>query len=134
MITHKKVFSVMFPDPTADEKLVIMKAPADHPITIEDCYIDIAGGIAASTANYISMNLIDGGTAGTATGVLSGTAGGTAGWTDNQPSQAAPIAGSARLDAGDYLVLNYAETGSVAPGQVTVMIEYVDGLGAKTNA
>lgn len=134
MISSKKTLSVMFPDPTADEKLVIMRAPADHPITIEDCYISIAGGLAASTANYIQMHLEDGGASGTAAGVLSGTAGGTGGWTDNEPSQAAPIAGSAQLDASDYLVLSYAETGNVTPGQITVMIEYVDGLGAKTNS
>jgi len=134
MIVHKKTLSVVIPDPTADEKLVIMKAPSDHPITIEDAYVAIAGDVAGSTANYIQINLIDGGAAGTATTVMSGTAGGTAGWTDNVAKQMAITAGSGRLDASDYLVLNYDETGAVAPAMLTVMIEYVDGLGAKTNA
>lgn len=129
-----KVVSVMFPDPTADEVLAILKAPADHAITIEDAYVVIAGGLSASTANFVNCNLQNAGTSGTATTVISGSAPGTAGLADNVASQMAITDGSGQLTAGQWLHLNYAETGTVAPSTITVVVEYVDGAGSKKAA
>lgn len=131
--SHRESVSLYIPDPTADDKIPVFVAPSDHSVTIEKAVFFIPGGLAASTANYVECSLENGGTAGTATTDLGGTAGGTAGWTDNVPQSFSPAAGSGRLTAGQVLVLDYAETGTVAPQAIVVTIEYVHGLGAARN-
>lgn len=127
--SRRQSVSVVIADPTADEKQVIFVAPSDRNITIEKATFFIAGGVSASTVNYVECSLENGGTAGTATTDLGGTAGGTAGWTDNVPQSFSPAQGSGKLTAGQVLVLDYAETGTVAPARITAVIEYVDGVG-----
>ncbi len=130
---ERESVTVFLPDGAGDEKFPIFVAPSDHSITIEKATFVIPGGLAASVLHFVNVSLENGGTAGTATADLGGTAGGTTGWTDNVPQSFSPAAGSGRLTAGQVLVLDWAETGTIAPTGLSVTIEYVHGLGASRN-
>ena len=131
--SKRESVTVYLPDPGADEKFPIFVAPSDHSITVEKVSFVVTGGLAASVLHYVQLSCENGGVAGTATSDLGGTAGGTLGWTDMVPQSFAPAAGSGRLLAGQVLVLDYAETGTVAPAGISVTVEYVHGLGAARN-
>lgn len=125
--------TVFLPDPTADEKTPLFVAPSDHSITVEKVTFVIPGGLAASVLHYLQLSLENAGVSGTATTDLGGTAGGTLGWSDNVPQSFSPAAGSGRLTAGQVLVLDWAETGTIAPTGLSVTVEYVHGLGVARN-
>ena len=133
MLGSRESVTVFLPDGAGDEKFPIFVAPSDHSITIEKATFVVPGGIAASTSDYLQCSLENGGTGGTATTDLGGTAGGTVGWSDNVPQSFSPAAGSGQLTAGQVLVLDWAETGTIAPVGLAVTIEYVHGLGAARN-
>jgi hypothetical protein len=133
MLGSRESVTVFLPDGAGDEKFPIFVAPSDHSITIEKATFVIPGGLSASTANFLQVSLENGGAAGTATTDLGGTAGGTVGWSDNVPLSFSPAAGSGQLTAGQVLVLDWAETGTIAPVGLAVTIEYVHGLGAARN-
>lgn len=133
MLGSRESVTVYLPDGAGDEKFPVFVAPSDHSITIEKATFIVPGGLSASTSAYLEVSLENGGTAGTATTDLGGTAGGTIGWTDNVPLSFSPAAGSGRLTAGQVLVLDWAETGSIAPTGLSVTIEYVHGLGVARN-
>lgn len=126
--------TVFFLDPGADEKLPIFVAPSDHSITIEKVTFVITATIAASVTKFVDLSCENGGTAGTATVNMGGTAGGTLGWTDMVPQSLVPADGSGRLLAGEVLIVDYAETGAVAPTGISVTVEYVHGLGSSRNS
>jgi hypothetical protein len=50
------------------------------------------------------------------------------------PEALAITAGSGRLTAGQVLMCNYDETGTVDPDAVSIVVEYVEGLGAARNS
>ena len=133
MLGSRESVTVYLPDGAGDEKFPVFVAPSDHSITIEKATFVIPGGLAASTANFLNVSLENGGTGGTATTDLGGTAGGTVGWTDNVPKSFSPAGGSGRMLAGQVLVVDWAETGTIAPTGLSVTIEYVHGLGAARN-
>jgi hypothetical protein len=134
MLAHRKVASVVVLDPGADLKFPVMVCPADHSITVEKAWFSVSKTISASTANYVACNLLNGGTAGTATTNIGSTAAGTAGIVAYVPGAITITAGSGRMTAGQVLMANYDETGTVDPDAVSVIVEYVDGLGAARNA
>ncbi|HJZ05614.1 MAG TPA: hypothetical protein VJ327_07220 [Patescibacteria group bacterium] len=129
----RKVVSVVISDPTADARIPILVAPSDHSITVEKLSAALTSTLSGSTVNYVDLSLENGGTAGTAQTSIMSSIGGTAGWVANTIQSGAVTAGSGRLTAAQVLVLDYAETGTVAPGYLTVTVEYTDGLGAARN-
>lgn len=129
----RKVVSVVISDPTADARIPVLVAPSDHSITVEKFSAALTSTLSGSTVNYVDLSLENGGTAGTAQTALAASIGGTAGWVANTIQSGSATAGSGRLTAAQVLVLNYAETGTVAPGFITVTVEYTDGLGAARN-
>jgi hypothetical protein len=134
MLLDAKQVSQCVLDPAADLKFAVLRAPSEHAITVERAYAVVSKTIAASTANYIGVSLINGGTAGTATTVISGTAFGTAGAVAYTPGAVTITDGSGKLTAGQYLMVNYDETGTVDPDAVQIIVEYVDGVGEKAEA
>lgn len=127
---NRITISVPIYDPGQDSYVPILRVPTGHVYSIEAAYACADRAHGASTADYYMINLLNGGTAGTATTAISGTAGGTAGWAANTPKAMTPISGSGDLTAGQWLVASYQETGTAAPGIVTLSIELVDGIGA----
>lgn len=98
-------------DPTADAKIPLFRAPVKG--RIRAAYAISEMDQAANGTVLFSVNLLNGGAAGTATTVISGTVGGTGGWSKNVPVTVSVT--TPALAAGDWVTLNYDETGTVAP-------------------
>lgn len=133
MLAHRKVASVTVLDPASSLKFPVMVAPADGSVTVEKGWVFVAKTIAASTANYVEFNILNGGTGGIATTDIGGTGGGTVGMVAYVPGAIAITAGSGRLTAGQVLMCSYTENGTVDPDAISVVVEYVDGLGVARN-
>ena len=134
MLSNKKQVTILINDPEADAVIPLLRAPADGGITIERAFGMFPVAVTASTANYVDLALINGGTAGAGTAIISDSVGGTAGWAVKTVKEFTVVAGSGKLTANQILYLDYAETGSVAPLCMAVVVEYVDGIGSKANA
>lgn len=123
-VYNTQMVSVSWADQAGDERIGIFKAPDYGNVTITAVHAIASETVTASTANYWQLVLQDGGATGTATAAI-GTAGGTSGWVADT-GQAFTLAASTvmNLDAGDWLMVNYDETGTVAPGEVTINVHY----------
>lgn len=98
-------------------------------VTVKAAYATAAVAVAAHADNKLTMTLVNGGTAGTATTAL-GTAGGTAGWAAATPKEFSLNASADELTAGQWLVAKYDIGGTItAPGEVALVVHYVDGKG-----
>ena len=112
-------------DPGADEVMPLWIAPKD--CEIKNAYATVANDVAASTADFFSFALRNGGADGTATDVIAGAIGGTPGWTGLKPVPFVLTEGT--LAGGDVVELVYDETGSGTFGQATIQFDVVYGLG-----
>lgn len=127
--------SVAVSDPGADKSIPIWKVPAAvTKIEILEASVLTVTGLAAGTANGLEISLLDGGSDGSGTSALTNTIGGTtaggtyAAWTTVSPQSFTMSEGT--LDGGDWLVLKWAETGSIAETNIIVNFAYVHGIGA----
>lgn len=102
----------------------VLRAPYGG-LTVKGAWIGANAAVAANGSNYVTLNLMDAGTAGTATTSI-GTAGGTAGVT---VAPAAFTVSTNNLDAGDYLNLKVGKIGSITENEFSVIIEWVRGQG-----
>lgn len=125
---------VVIPDPTEDAYIPIARVPANHQWTFEAAYAIASKAVASATDAYINLSLMNGGTDGAQTDLISDAIGGTDGWAVNTAKAFTIVDGSGKLTAGQYLVVFYNETGTVAPLPITVIVDYVDGIGEKANA
>lgn len=133
--SRKVVSAVVFTDPAADKYIPILRAPVDAHITIESAYICPDTTVSASTTNYYELTLMNGGAAGTAQDAISDVVGNQAvAWTANTPKAMTIVDGSGKLTDAQWLVAKYNEEGTVGPGRITVVVEYVLGLGEKAAA
>jgi hypothetical protein len=123
--------SVAISDPGADGTYVIWRAP------VRATKIEILRASAVSDTSIagvgtaITLTLLDRGTAGTATATAVASALGATGtgdWTAGTPRAFTISEGT--LDGGDYLCVGYLESGTIAPKNITVMFEWVNGVGA----
>jgi hypothetical protein len=131
MLENRKILTVIIPDATADKNFNVLRVPEKHTYTIEAAYVASNLDVAAHTANYMNVALMNGGTAGTSTDLISDSAGGTAGWALNVNKPLTIVSGSGDLTAGQVLVAKYDEEGTTAPGSLSLIVEYVDGIGSK---
>ena len=123
---ERHVVAYMDHDPAADDVLPVFRASKDCEVL--RAYAIVTNDVAASTDNYFALNLLNGGSAGTATTAISGTIGGTAGWTGLLPVDFTISQGT--LTAGDVVVVNYDETGTGTFGSMVIQLDIVDGIGA----
>ena len=129
MFASQNVKSVVFDvayDPAADEIYPLWVAP--KAVEIVSAYATVANDVAANTANYFTVALRNGGSDGAGTTAIADAIGGTAGWTGLTPKAFTISEGT--LAAGDVVEAVYDETGTGTFGQLTVQIDYVDGIGA----
>lgn len=124
---NHNITSVSFPDQAGNDTIGLLRAPFSG-ATIKGAYAMATDTVAASGTNYYTLVLQNGGTAGTDTAAI-GTAAGTAGVTAETPEAFSLNSSAATLDAGEWLKVAYTETGTVAPGDITVVIEWVNGKG-----
>ena len=120
------VVTVFTYDPGADDKLPVWIAPKK--CEIKSAKAVVANDVAASTANYFTVGLVNGGSDGSGTAVLAAAIGGTAGWTGLDPKDFTMSEGT--LDEGDVVVWDYDETGTGTFGVLAVQLNVVYGLGA----
>lgn len=108
-------------DPAADKTFPMWRAPAA--CEVKSAYATVIADVAASTADYFTAQLLNGGAAGTATTAISDAIGGTAGWTGLTPKAFTMTAAGKNLAAGDVVTVKYDETGT---GTFTVMQVQLD--------
>lgn len=110
-------------DPAGDDNIPLLVCPQD--MTIVAAKATVANDVAASTADYFSLTLVDGGADGSGTSEISDTIGGTAGWTGLNPKSFTMTEDNDehRLDEGDVVILKYDETGT---GTFTSMVVQLD--------
>lgn len=118
---------------TADIPIPVFVAPAGG-ATLRAAYAFSSTTLAAGSANYFHLTLLNGGTAGTATTAISSQLGGTAasgtapGWTAQKKETFSLTSGSEKLAAGEVLLVKYDETGTVAIADWTVVAEWTQGI------
>ena len=133
--SRKIVTAVVITDPGGDKYVPILRAPADAHITIEAAYVCPDTTVEASTSIYYEVTLVNGGTAGTVTTAISDAVGNqSVDWTANTPKSLTVVDGSGKLTDAQWLVAKYDEAGAVDPGRITIVVEYVSGLGEKASA
>ncbi len=131
MTAHRFPVCINITDPGADKRIPLLRVPSKTQYTVESAYVVPDTAVTGATDNYWQASLENGGTAGTDQAGIGGTAGGTAGWAANTPQEISITSGSGDLAEGEYLNLKYDENGTVAPGRFTVVLEVVEGVGAK---
>lgn len=127
---NRKVLTVVVYDPGQDASIPLLKVPADHAYTIEAAYATVDRTVAAHADNRFALTLLNGGSAQAGTDAISDAIGGAGGWVANTAKAFAITDGSGQLDAGEWLMLKYDENGTIAPGEIAVTVEYVDGVGS----
>ena len=125
LIEHSLTFGP-FEDPAADESWLVWRTPAA--LEIKRAYAVTTATTGPSGTDYFSVQLQNGGTDGTGSAAVSATMGGTGGWTADTPVAATVSEGT--LATGEWLKVVYDEAGTVAPGDVTITVDYVLGTGA----
>jgi hypothetical protein len=123
--------TVCFADPGADNTIHLWKVPSYlTKIEIIDAWVCFDTTITQGSGTGVALTLSDYGSTGTAeAGTVVATVGGTATtWTKNVPVALTVAEGT--MDASDYLVCKYDETGTVAPLNITLGFTYVSGVGA----
>ena len=125
---HKQTW-VFNRDPAADDVLHLMKVPADPPggYEVKSARATTSNAGSASTANYFSVELRNGGTAFTGTVSVAAAIGGTGGWAALTPKEFTIIAAAKNLDAGETLQVVYDETGTGTFAELIVEVEWVQG-------
>lgn len=112
---------------SADYTIPVLRAPFGG-ATLKAVYAMSSTTLNASTADFFNVTLLNGGSTGTATTAI-GTVGGTTGWTAATSKTFTLNTDADELSSGEWLMVKYDETGTVAVADVTVIVEYVNGKG-----
>lgn len=127
--------SVAISDFAGNNTLAIWRVPAAlTKIEILEAWVGVDVTKGAGTVNGMDVALYDGGADAAGTDLLTNRLGGTGvggtfpAWTANTPQDWTLAEGT--LDAGDYVVLDYVESGTDAPLNMVVGLVYVSGVGA----
>lgn len=121
----RRLAQISFGDQAGDDTLGVLRAPFGG-LTVTAAYAMATDTVAGSGTDYYTLVLQNGGTAGTATTAV-GTAAGTVGVTAETPFAFSLNSALDELDEGEWLKVLYDEAGTVAPGDVTVVVEYALG-------
>ena len=108
-------------DPAADATFPMWRAPAA--CEIKSAYATVISAVNASTANYFTAQLFNGGAAGTDITAISDAIGGTPGWAALTPKAFTLTATGKNLAAGDMVTVKYDETGTGTFGVLNVQLD-----------
>lgn len=111
-------------DPAGDETNALLIAPPGG-IRIQKAYAVCEAAIAAHADNHITFSLIDGGEDATETDVMGTVGGANKAYAANMP--VALTMTQTELDEGSVLLWKYDEAGTVAPGNVSIIVFYTMG-------
>jgi hypothetical protein len=127
---HVQTFVVY--DPGQDARIPLFKVPAGHGYTVEKAYATLDRAVSSHATKTVAIKLQNGGTDQSGTDAITDIVGGAnVAWAANTAKPLTVTAGAGLLDAGEWLMLNYDENGTVAPGEICITVEYVDGIGSK---
>ena len=121
---NTKIFTTTFPDQAGADVIPGFKAPAVG-ATILSAYCISDATFDADGSNHYTVSIIDGGATGVGTtsmGSFGGASVDTVADTQNTITMTTDS-----VDGGDWIHVSYAETGTVAPGNITVVIEWTAG-------
>lgn len=121
---NTKITSVRFPDFAGDGKVPLFKAPAVG-ATVLRAYAIPDAAFDADGSNHYTVRLLDGGQAGVGTDVMAAAGGASVDWTAFTEKALALSAPS--VDGGDWVIVQYDEQGTVAPGNLVVCVEWTAG-------
>jgi len=122
---------VTISDPQGDGTLIVFKIPSRwDKAELLSGYAVSDTTITKGSGTGIALRLLDMGSTGTAvSGTMTSSLGGTdVTWTQHVPKALTVSEGT--IDASDYIGLVYDETGTVAPLNITVQLDFVNGVGA----
>jgi hypothetical protein len=128
MFGYNNLFTLAIPlshDPAADDDVVVFVAP--QPLVITSASWTQSNAVAANTANYFNVALLNGGTAGTAVTAIGGTIGGTAGFSAVTPVPFTISNGT--VTAGQVVYVRYNEEGTGTYGHAVLTVNYRLGNG-----
>lgn len=118
------VTSLRFPDQAGAQAFALFKAPAVG-ATILAAYAVPSETFDADGSNHFTVSLLDGGAAGTGTTSMGAAGGASVDWTEDT-AKALTITQDS-VDGGDWVRVAYAETGTVAPGDITICVHWTAG-------
>jgi hypothetical protein len=114
-------------DPTADDRIALFRAPTTG--YIDGLYVSMSNGVAGTTSVFITCQIEDGGSAGSGTTAIASR--GAAKTTFTAETIYTYITSKTgtpyKLDTGDWVFLDYDESGTVAPGIITIQFSFVPG-------
>ena len=126
-----KTVSVVISDPTSDATYPILRVPTRMTkIEVLRAWAEVDTTITLGSGTGIALTLLVYGSEGTGLeGTVSSILGGTTiTWTAETPKTFSLSDGT--MDADEYLRVKYDESGTVAPLNITIGIDYVSGVGA----
>lgn len=121
---NTKIFTTTFPDQAGDDVIPGFRAPAVgatilRAVIIPDATFDADG------SNHYTVSLIDGGADGTGTTAMASVGGASVDFTADTEAEMTITNDS--VDGSDWIHVKYDETGTVAPGNITVCVEWTAG-------
>lgn len=118
------ITTIDFDDPAGDLTVAAFRAP-EVGATILRAAVVPSATFDADGSNHYTVSLLDGGAAGTGTTAMASVGGASVDWTAN--TAAAMTVTADAVDGSDWVMVKYDETGTVAPGHVSVCIEWTAG-------
>lgn len=119
------VTTVTLPDPAAASLVtLIVKAPAVG-AKLQAAYASCSAAIASHATNIVTVEVLDGGSDGTGTTSMGSFGGASTAWAAGEAN--ALTLTQTGVDGGDHLMFKYSEGGTVAPGYVTLTLEWTPG-------
>lgn len=126
-----KTLVVNLGDPGGDKALKVLRAPSDSAgggITIVEAYAVNHATPGAGTSFTLELQRFSSAGTPVVNGTIAPAIGGTAAsWTDGVPKQFDIDGDYASLDAGEWLVIDYAEQGTGNPTNGYVTVHYLLG-------
>ena len=121
---NTKITTLWFPDQTTADMSPGFRAPAVgatilRAVIIPDATFD------ADASNHYTVTLVDGGATGTGTTTIATVGGASVDFVAD--TEAEMTISTDSVDGSDWVHVKYIETGTVAPGNITVCIEWTAG-------
>ena len=113
-------------DPGADDRVPLFRASCTCEIV--GIYVVMSNGVTATTSVFITAQIEDGGSAGSGTTAIASRGSKTTGFTAETIYEYLTASDTPhQLDKGDWVFLDYDESGTCAPGVITSNFEIVRG-------
>lgn len=121
---NTQIATTWFTDQAGTDVMPLFKAPAVG-ATLLNAYFISDATFDADGSNHYTVSLLDGGADGTGTTAIASFGGASVDTTAD--TQNTMTISTDSVDGGDWIMVKYAETGTVAPGNITVVVEWTHG-------